>query len=377
MARTSRRGRPAADSTQTCAAVRRRRRARAGRAAAAGRRRGAASEAPAGLRIRSAGRKMAPPLPAAGEAQRQEAAAAARRRRRWRRRGGGARWHWPRRRRRGCRCGRHGRHRASRWHAPPVGRRARGRTRVAQAGLAGRDERPTSLSFPLLAYERADVHAERAQDPVRDAGAAYGHLTAQHVPNANDVAVGGAGGGSGGEGGEGGAAGAAVAALRGYSMVDPSPSPMPGAGGESPAMTWGAVLGTSRLGDAADVPGQEFKMPALPRNEAISHKLASDAGKRLRARTPGGSLPGGSTLGSTATRRRAAATPSPAHGGVGGSASPALSAARQRLASAIARGGGGGGLEAELRRRTRPRPRVAARRRRAAARRGRPQAPHA
>ena len=50
-------------------------------------------------------------------------------------------------------------------------------------------------------------------------------------PNANDVAVGGgAGGVNGGEGG------VAAAALRGYVMVDPSPSPMPGAGGESPAM---------------------------------------------------------------------------------------------------------------------------------------------
>eukprot|EP00964_Phaeocystis_antarctica_P002357 scaffold1218_cov33-Phaeocystis_antarctica.AAC.1 len=119
-------------------------------------------------------------------------------------------------------------------------------------------------------------------------------------------------------------------------MVDPSPSPMPGAGGESPAMTWGAVLATSRLGDAADVSGQEFKMPALPRHEAISHKLASDAGKRLRARTPDGSLLGDAAK----TRRRAAATPSPVLGGGGGGASPALSAAGQRLASAIARGGG-------------------------------------
>ena len=128
-----------------------------------------------------------------------------------------------------------------------------------------------------------------------------------------------------------------LASLRGYAMVDPSPSPMPGAGGESPMMTWGAVLGTpSRLseGEAAMAARsqQEFKMPEMPYKERVTHQLASDAGKRLRARTPSGSaakLPGGST---TPGRR---AGPSP--GGVTKAATGRpLSAAGMRLASALA-----------------------------------------
>ena len=149
-----------------------------------------------------------------------------------------------------------------------------------------------------------------------------------------------------------------LAALRGYAMVDPSPSPMPGAGGESPMMTWGSVLGAPfRLSDGevamAAKSQQEFKIPEMPYKERITHRLAGDAGRRLRARTPKGSsakLPGGGT----APGRRVAPPP----GGGGGAKAAAgrpLSAAGMRLASALAGGDaqtprGSSSLAQELRR---------------------------
>ena len=124
--------------------------------------------------------------------------------------------------------------------------------------------------------------------------------------------------------------------LRGYSLVM-TPLSVSGALAPdvSPRMSWGQIFGTSAglpqdpnapdaraTGVAAALP--PFKVAPLPARDVKLHQMANDAGRRLRARTPGAVLPGAGALpGGLAA--------------VGAStSSPVLSAARR------ARGGAGG-----------------------------------
>ncbi|RNA43613.1 DGCR14 -like protein, partial [Brachionus plicatilis] len=70
--------------------------------------------------------------------------------------------------------------------------------------------------------------------------------------------------------------------IRGYSLVDPCPSPMPGnlAGDESPMMVWGEVESTPMRLDPTQTPytprmsdGPEFKIPDIPEREKIALQL--------------------------------------------------------------------------------------------------------
>ncbi|CAF0814245.1 unnamed protein product [Brachionus calyciflorus] len=69
--------------------------------------------------------------------------------------------------------------------------------------------------------------------------------------------------------------------IRGYSLVEPSPSPMPGrlAGDESPMMIWGEIEGTPlRLEQHTPYTprlsgGPEFKIPDIPEREKIALQL--------------------------------------------------------------------------------------------------------
>lgn len=70
--------------------------------------------------------------------------------------------------------------------------------------------------------------------------------------------------------------------VRGYSLVDPCPSPMPGklAGDESPMMVWGEVESTPMRLDSIQTPftprlsdGPEFKIPDIPEREKIALQL--------------------------------------------------------------------------------------------------------
>lgn len=66
--------------------------------------------------------------------------------------------------------------------------------------------------------------------------------------------------------------------IKGYSLVEPSPSPMPGrlAGDESPMMVWGEIESTPlRLEASGFTPrgGPEFKIPDIPEREKIALNL--------------------------------------------------------------------------------------------------------
>eukprot|EP00965_Chrysotila_dentata_P143880 4753258-Pleurochrysis_carterae.AAC.1 len=90
---------------------------------------------------------------------------------------------------------------------------------------------------------------------------------------------------------------------------------------------------------------QPFKVPTLPPREQRLHRLAADAGKRLRQRTPQSASP------------RGAARVRPSSGAASGvspllAASPKLSEAGRKLAKTIATKltpGLNGGLNSELR----------------------------
>uniref|UniRef100_A0A7S4BBN4 Uncharacterized protein n=2 Tax=Chrysotila carterae TaxID=13221 RepID=A0A7S4BBN4_CHRCT len=140
---------------------------------------------------------------------------------------------------------------------------------------------------------------------------------------------------------------AARKAMRGYALLDtPTPSLAPD---ESPMITWGEVLSTPvRIVDDESIGAyveQPFKVPTLPPREQRLHRLAADAGKRLRQRTPQSASP------------RGAARVRPSSGAASGvspllAASPKLSEAGRKLAKTIATKltpGLNGGLNSELR----------------------------
>jgi protein DGCR14 len=76
--------------------------------------------------------------------------------------------------------------------------------------------------------------------------------------------------------------------IRGYSLVDMSPSPAPGrlAGDESPMMVWGEIENTPFRLDAALTPRltgvPEFKMPCIPEREKIALNLEEKASGERR-----------------------------------------------------------------------------------------------
>ena len=152
------------------------------------------------------------------------------------------------------------------------------------------------------------------------------------VTAANGVPLGGASAGRG-----------AADVLRGFDLVS-TPVILPGEGAaESPLITWGKILSSPlRLPEAEfgyvsrlQPTSYEFKVPKLPPKDAKLHQLASDAGKRLRARTPGRPLPGGST--SSIGSREPRADAGRMAGGT--AASPRLSDAAKRMATALAGAG--------------------------------------
>ena len=166
------------------------------------------------------------------------------------------------------------------------------------------------------------------------------------------VGPGAAGGAAATAGGGGASAGSACAALG-------SETPCSVSGGDgggsaaaavsSPLITWGAVLGTpmrleeEEFGSATRL-HQPFKVPQLPPRDAQLHKLANDAGQRLRARTPGqgsgqgsGKPPGGA-IGQgprSAAGGGARSTPSGARMTTGGGSTPQLSAAASAMARSL------------------------------------------
>jgi len=122
--------------------------------------------------------------------------------------------------------------------------------------------------------------------------------------------------------------------LRGYSLVRTPASVAAGglsASVASPMITWGQVLGTpaalneAEFGSVARL-GQPFKVPQLPTRDVRLHKMANDAGKRHRARTPSSArLPGGVV--STGGGAGAASSKAAASRAGGGSAESAVAAA--------------------------------------------------
>lgn len=81
--------------------------------------------------------------------------------------------------------------------------------------------------------------------------------------------------------------------IRGYSLVEPSPSPMPGrlAGDESPMMIWGEVDSTPLRLDQSQTPysytprmtgGPEFKIPDVPERERIALNLEEKVSNERR-----------------------------------------------------------------------------------------------
>jgi protein DGCR14 len=80
--------------------------------------------------------------------------------------------------------------------------------------------------------------------------------------------------------------------VKGYSFVEPSPSPMPGrlAGDESPMMTWGEIESTPFRLDGSATPyfsnklsnAPEFKIPDVPEREKIALNLEEKANAARR-----------------------------------------------------------------------------------------------
>lgn len=74
--------------------------------------------------------------------------------------------------------------------------------------------------------------------------------------------------------------------VRGFNFVK-TPSPCPGAAGESPMMTWGEIEGTPFRLDGSDTPirpstGPSFRIMETSRRENIALELAEKASERLR-----------------------------------------------------------------------------------------------
>ena len=127
--------------------------------------------------------------------------------------------------------------------------------------------------------------------------------------------------------------------LRGYSLVM-TPLSVSGAlaPDASPRISWGQIFGTSAglpldphapdaraTGVAAALP--PFKVAPLPARDVKLHQMANDAGRRLRARTPGaalpgaGAIPGGLAPAGNSTSSPALSAARRASGGAGGSSS--------------------------------------------------------
>ena len=78
--------------------------------------------------------------------------------------------------------------------------------------------------------------------------------------------------------------------VKGYSFVEPSPSPMPGRmnGDESPMMTWGEIDSTPMRLDPSDTPlpnfagAPEFKMPDIPERERLALDVEEKASAERR-----------------------------------------------------------------------------------------------
>ena len=205
-------------------------------------------------------------------------------------------------------------------------------------GAIDRDERPSRLDYHHFSHHNALMFPPKAhpvQHPLTGPPAAMEHANTRFpaaAAAANEAAEAAAAGGGAAVGGAAAGAvepGRAPPDLRGYSLVSAMPSPMPGAAGESPVMTWGAVVGTpQRLGDDFGGGTSAFAMAPPPPREQKANRLAADAARSLRARKGGG-------------------TP----GGGGGSTPGELSAAGQRLARSLARtpGGAAGTMDSQLR----------------------------
>ena len=169
-------------------------------------------------------------------------------------------------------------------------------------GAIDRDERPSRLDYHHFSHHNALMFPPKAhpvQHPLTGPPAAMEHANTRFpaaAAAANEAAEAAAAGGGAAVGGAAAGAvepGRAPPDLRGYSLVSAMPSPMPGAAGESPVMTWGAVVGTpQRLGDDFGGGTSAFAMAPPPPREQKANRLAADAARSLRARK-GGGTPGG------------------------------------------------------------------------------------
>ncbi len=135
-----------------------------------------------------------------------------------------------------------------------------------------------------------------------------------------------------------------------YGMLA-TPSFTPGAGGESPFMTWGDIAGTPLRLDAEDTPldigggpGPKFSMAAFPRKDAITRHMAAKASSSLKRRAAsyaGTPLARQAAAAAAAAAADSSGTPSragtPKTGGrtPGRDAQTPLSQAGRRLASTL------------------------------------------
>lgn len=72
--------------------------------------------------------------------------------------------------------------------------------------------------------------------------------------------------------------------IRGYNLVDATPTLSPGRAG-TPMMTWGSIEGTPLLISGSQTPGPQFSLPQVSKREELGMKLSEKASKAYRKKT--------------------------------------------------------------------------------------------
>lgn len=79
-------------------------------------------------------------------------------------------------------------------------------------------------------------------------------------------------------------AGSRTPGIRGYNLVDATPTLSPGRAG-TPMMTWGSIEGTPLLIAGSQTPGPQFSLPQVSKREELGMKLSEKASKAYRKKT--------------------------------------------------------------------------------------------